>query len=99
MTAHVRIPPRVDDFDIQVDISVYSSLFRVIESAPIERKPALFSLLCKSAAGEIATRRQQAIDDLHQAACDIGLDRLIGVSAVQDFIGCAFAQFETGRAA
>jgi hypothetical protein len=73
--------------DDQLVVHIYAALFRILEQVSTERKISVFRLIARYAAGEIAGRRQQVIDDLKSIAEQIGL----GVEEVQNAIADAWA--------
>ena len=70
----------------EIEAQVYASLFRALECAPVEKRLPIFRLAARVAAAHLEARRQQAIDDLHTIADEVGLIRLLGATAVQDAI-------------
>ena len=68
----------------ELETQTYTSLFRVLERAPMEKKLRVFRLAAKFASEQIAVRRQQAIEDLWAIAEELGLIELHGVLMVQD---------------
>jgi hypothetical protein len=80
-----------DEFETRT----YASLFRCVEFAPIEKRLQIFHLAARFAAGQIALRRQRAIDGLQLVAEESGLVRLLGVPAVQDVLTLAFGGVST----
>jgi hypothetical protein len=74
----------------RAQVAVYASLTRVIECAPIQNKLAVFGLMAKTAASEVAALRQQYIDDLWLVAGDIRLIDLLGTASVQATLCAAF---------
>jgi len=80
--------------DIEADriqVAMYASLCRVIESAPVQNKLVVFGMMARTAAADAAAYRQQVIDDLWEVANDLGLVTLFGVTSVQDVLATAFA--------
>jgi hypothetical protein len=65
-----------------LDIAVYASLTRVLEQCPIQNRLAVFQLMARVAAAELAEREQQYIDDLWDVARDTGLINLLGEATV-----------------
>jgi hypothetical protein len=91
MTAHVRIlEPDLEELNGRI----HASLMRVLEQAPIENRLAVFGLMAKSAAKEVAARKQQVVDDLWFVANAVGLVDLLGVTSVQHSMSLAFEPFE-----
>jgi hypothetical protein len=93
MTAHARV--------VQPDLEeihgrIHASLMRVLEQAPIENRLAVFALMAKSAAKEVAARKQQIVDDLWFVANAVGLIDLLGVTSVQAAMSLAFEPLELG---
>jgi hypothetical protein len=64
--------------DDEFEVRMYSSLFRILERAPIEKKLNVFCLAAKFASEQIEARRQQVVDDLWDTADKAGLIRLLG---------------------
>jgi hypothetical protein len=81
------IDPR--DFD-ELEVRMFASLLRALELAPAENKLKIFHFMCRTAADEIAIRRQQAIDDLWAIAQDTGLVATFGNAMVQDALSGGF---------
>ena len=74
----------------EVAIAVAASICRALEQAPLERKLPIFTLLVRSAADEIAARRQQSVDGLWWVAEQVGLVKLLGTTAVQEALNIGF---------
>jgi hypothetical protein len=72
------------------EAAIYASLSRVLISAPIENRLAVYGLMAKMAVADIAAIRQQFIDDLWFVADDVGLVALIGTTSVQAALAIAF---------
>jgi hypothetical protein len=80
--------------DDEFEVRMYSSLFRILEQAPIEKKLHVFRLVANFASEQIEARRQQVADDLWAIADNAGLIRLLGKTDV----GAALAtEFGGGR--
>lgn len=88
MNAHCRMSPDPDD----LDVAVYASLVRVLESVSIERKLGVFHLMARTAAAQAEARRQQMIDDLWSIAEQIGLVDRLGAVDVRATLAMAFAR-------
>jgi hypothetical protein len=87
MTAPTKIV--VVDRD-ELDVRVYASLTRVLQRAPVEKKLPVFTLMARTAADNIAARRQQYIDDLWSVAEELGLVSRLGATAVASAIEAGF---------
>jgi hypothetical protein len=87
MTAPTKIV--VVDRD-ELDARVYASLTRVLQRTGIEKKLPVFTLMARTAADNIAARRQQYIDDLWSVAEEVGLVSLLGATDVRNELATAF---------
>jgi hypothetical protein len=87
--APLAIPGIVIDSD-DLDVCMHASLSRVMATAPIERKLAVFRLMAVVARMSIAERRQQAVDDLWTIAEESGLVDLLGANWVQRALASGF---------
>jgi hypothetical protein len=80
--------------DIAADsaqVALNAGLCRVIAGAPIQNKLVVFGMMARTAAGDAAAHRQQAIDELWEVATSLGLVDLFGITGVQDVLAAAFA--------
>ena len=80
--------------ELGLSTAIYASLSRVIEFAPIENKLAVFGLMARTAAEDLAAFRQQMIDDLWLVASEIGLVTKFGTTSVQSVLAMAFGGSE-----
>ena len=74
-----------------LEAAVADSLAGILPGAPIENRPALYNMLCRSKAAEAAAVRMRLVDDCWDVACTAGLIPLIGTTYVQGFIVSAFS--------
>jgi hypothetical protein len=84
------------DFDSECNnaIRFYASLVRVVEAAPIENNPRVFSLMARSGAADVVGFRQNTIDGLWHVADATGVLRLLGTTSMQDSIASGLAKAE-----
>ena len=87
MNARFQIPLPTRE---QFDIAMYASLTRVLLRAPVENRLAVFAMMARMAAADLAERRQQYIDDLWEVARNTGLIDLLGATAVQAALSSEF---------
>jgi hypothetical protein len=74
----------------ELDARVYASLTRVLQRARIEKKLPVLTLMARTAADNIAARRQQYIEDLWTIAEELGLVNRLGATAVASAIEAGF---------
>jgi hypothetical protein len=74
----------------ELDARVCASLARVLQRARIEKKLAVFILMARTAADNIAARRQQYTEDLWMIAEELGLVNRLGATAVASAIEAGF---------
>jgi hypothetical protein len=74
----------------ELDARVYASLTRVLQRARIEKKRPVFTLMARTAADNVAARRQQYIEDLWAIAEEHGLVGRLGATSVASAIDAGF---------
>jgi hypothetical protein len=74
----------------ELDARLCASLGRVLQRARIEKKLAVFTLMARTAADNIAARRQQYVEDLWTIAEELGLVSRLGATAVASAIEAGF---------
>ena len=79
----------------ELDARVCASLMRALQRARIEKKLAIFTLMARTAADNIAARRQQYLEGLWAIAEEHGLVSCLGATSVASAIDAGF----TGGAA
>jgi hypothetical protein len=79
--------------DEAVDVAIYGSLTRILEShIPIEKRLGVFQLMTRTAARDLERRRQQYVVDLNQIADNVGLVPIIGTTTVAEVIAAEFGR-------
>jgi hypothetical protein len=73
-----------------VEAAVANSLTGILPSAPIENRPVIFSMLCRTKAAEVAAVRMRLVDDCWDVACAAGLVAAFSTAVVQGWIVSAF---------
>ena len=74
----------------ELDARVCASLGRALQHARIEKKLAVFTLMARTAADNIAARRQQYLEDLWVIAEEHGLVSCLGATSVASAIDAGF---------
>jgi hypothetical protein len=74
----------------ELDARVCASLRRALQHARIEKKLAVFTLMARTAAENIAARRQQYLEDLWAIAEEHGLVICLGATSVASAIDAGF---------
>jgi hypothetical protein len=87
MNAHLKIV--VVDRD-ELDARVCASLRRALRHARIEKKLAVFTLMARTAADNIAARRQQYLEELWAIAEEHGLVSCLGATSVASAIDAGY---------
>ena len=87
MNAHLKIV--VVDRD-ELDARVCAAINRALQHARIEKKLAVFTLMARTAADNIAARRQQYLEDLWAIAEEHGLVSCLGATAIASAIEAEF---------
>jgi hypothetical protein len=76
--------------EYEIETRVFSSLFRCLERAPLEKRFPIFRLAARIAAAQLEARRQHAIDDLLSVAVDISLVELLGKPTIRHALATEF---------
>jgi hypothetical protein len=74
----------------ELDARVCASLRRALQHARIEKKLAVFILMARTAANNIAARRLQYLEDLWAIAEEHGLVSCLGATAIASAIEAEF---------
>jgi hypothetical protein len=74
----------------ELDARVCESLRRALQHVRIEKKLAVFTLMARTAADNVAARRQQYIEDLWAIAEEHGLVGRLGATSVASAIDAGF---------
>ena len=74
----------------ELDARICASLTRALQHARIEKKFAVFTLMARTAADNIAARRQQYLEDLWAIAEEHGLVSCLGATSVASAIEAGF---------
>ena len=73
-----------------LEAAVADSLAGILPGAPIENRPAIYGMLCRTKAAEAAAVRMRLVDDCWAIACTAGLIAVAGTAVIQGWIAGAF---------